>query len=803
MKTFKKTLCLVLALVMIVGTLAMGASADFKDSDKVTYKEAVDVLVGIGTINGDENGYVNPTANLDRASAAKIVAYLVKGKTAADSYSKADTFKDVSRTHWASSYINWAVGQSYLAGDGTGNFLPSGALTGHAFAKMLLCALGYNAKAEGYLGDDWKNNVEEDANEAGLVDGIDNFDYAAVLNRETACQMAFNTLKATMVKYTDNGITIEGDGFKISTDAKREDVKNTSSGYRTNYSGDDGAQNDGLMQFCEKYYSDLALSIDFDDFYRPANIWTYDGDDIGTYADEAEYTATSAVKSGDLYTALKLSAEKKNVIVYTDGNETSTTFDIVKKDKTELGGNGTLLEVYKVNGDYRICLINTYLGKISKVDENKDDETYVSVKPESVKPSGIGATENYVTNAFDDADKDEYVLYTYAITTKAIHSVKLATLEEDLTVTSSKSNTSFTAGGKTYEYSEKTVGDPAKYEDEIDIILDDYGYVIYTANASADDTYAVVLATDVEGGKYVGSSTTHYAQLLFTDGKVEIVEAKANYSAFENQIVKYSVKNDVYTLIDASAVNYKSDGSTVSVNETTNIEGGKISFTVFNASYKGNAKTIYLVASVDKDGDYTFKSYTGYRNVVDVTVANDTDDVYASVVTGDTYAKVVYVLVADDAIDDGTSSSNVLIAAASADGPYKDSAYDGYYTINAIVDGRIVETMIDATEFDSNNSNKLYKTVGYDGDVIDRVGTEATYTKVSGDAEYADDIITLNQTEYVADKDIIVFYIDEDGVITSINVDDIDYTEVDAFVVTDTDSGEVTELYIFEKSTQV
>lgn len=65
MKTLKKTLCLVLALVMVVGTLAFAASADvakpvdnfanYKDAETAkasAYAEAIDVNLGLGIIKG-------------------------------------------------------------------------------------------------------------------------------------------------------------------------------------------------------------------------------------------------------------------------------------------------------------------------------------------------------------------------------------------------------------------------------------------------------------------------------------------------------------------------------------------------------------------------------------------------------------------------------------------------------------------------------------------------------------------------------------------------------------------------------
>ena len=53
MRTLKKSLCLVLALIFVLGLCTIGSNAAFAkytDIDKVTYEEAVDVLSGLGVI---------------------------------------------------------------------------------------------------------------------------------------------------------------------------------------------------------------------------------------------------------------------------------------------------------------------------------------------------------------------------------------------------------------------------------------------------------------------------------------------------------------------------------------------------------------------------------------------------------------------------------------------------------------------------------------------------------------------------------------------------------------------------------
>ena len=168
----KKLLALVLALVMSMSLVTI-SSADFKDADKIDYNEAVDVMNAVGVFIGDDNGNFNPKANLERAQAAKIVAYLLLGNKTAEGLAGSGKFTDVAKTNWAAGFIDYCAATGVVAGVGNGKFDPNGSLTTLQFAKMLLVALGYDAKIEGFTGNDWSINVSAKANQVGLLDGLD------------------------------------------------------------------------------------------------------------------------------------------------------------------------------------------------------------------------------------------------------------------------------------------------------------------------------------------------------------------------------------------------------------------------------------------------------------------------------------------------------------------------------------------------------------------------------------------------------------------------------------------------------
>ena len=214
MRTLKKALCVVLCLVMMAGLCVIGTTAAFDDADKINYKEAVDVLTGIGVINGMGDGTFAPQGTLTRAQAAKIVVFLLKE----DDLKATCNFTDCAG-HWAENFIAVCAGKGIVNGYDETTFGPEDTLTGSQFAKMLLCALGYNAANEGMTGPDWEIGVGTLVKKTKLAAGIKGFDGTKEITREEACQLAFNALFTEEVAYASGGTTISTGDVTITTGA--------------------------------------------------------------------------------------------------------------------------------------------------------------------------------------------------------------------------------------------------------------------------------------------------------------------------------------------------------------------------------------------------------------------------------------------------------------------------------------------------------------------------------------------------------------------------------------------------------
>ena len=210
--------------------MVMGAGAAFTDQDKIVNEEAVDMISALGIVDGYEDDSFQPSKNIERGEAAKMIAVMLNGGKDAIQDATGSSFNDVlgSADAWANKYIEYCVSEKIVAGVGGDRFAPASNVTGTQLAKMLLVSLGYDADKEGYLDDTyWAVNVNADAASAGLYAGVESIDMNAALTRDNAAQMIWNALQAETVRYSLAGQAVKtgdtlletafGDDYAIDT----------------------------------------------------------------------------------------------------------------------------------------------------------------------------------------------------------------------------------------------------------------------------------------------------------------------------------------------------------------------------------------------------------------------------------------------------------------------------------------------------------------------------------------------------------------------------------------------------------
>ena len=213
MRNLKRALSLALAAIMLIGMMVVSASAvsynDLTDKDQIVNKDAVSMLVSLGIIEGKPDGSYAPTENVDRAQMAKMLSVIMnKGVDNSALYQSVNSGLTDITSHWAKGHINYCYTTGIIAGRGNGTFDPSATVTALEAAKMLLVAVGYDPKIEGFEGADWAINVSVRADEQGIFEGFTK-DLSAPLNRDDAALLIYNALDVEMIQsYTTNNYPI-------------------------------------------------------------------------------------------------------------------------------------------------------------------------------------------------------------------------------------------------------------------------------------------------------------------------------------------------------------------------------------------------------------------------------------------------------------------------------------------------------------------------------------------------------------------------------------------------------------------
>ena len=687
----KKFLSLVLALVMTMSlvTVSAGAKTTYTDGGKIVYRDAVDVVSAAGIVDGYEDGSFNPQNTLTRGAAAKIICNMILGPTAASALS-ADTapYSDVPSNHTFAGYIAYCQQQGIISGYSDGTFRPAGTLTGYAFMKMLLGALGYDAEIEKYVGPNWSIAVAKQAlsEDVDLADGNDNFVGTKAVTREEACLYAFNTLKADMVEYENKSTITVGD-IVISDKSKAKVVEDNNNKKGT-------YKKDEILQFCEKYFTKLTGKSTTDDFGRPATEWKYDGDKIGTYPESEDdimvinkvLDGAAVLCSNSDYFGYSKGDFADSVDAYVNGVQETAVKGYSTLNKLEIKA-GDQVEIYENDDDEieTVVVVRYELAIIDEVDDSlsstytKKGASY-SITLESLDEDvSIGGTyyDSYENDSAKElpgfsADTDtEGTALAIAMKGNTVLDSHIAGSEEGkVTGYDAGSKANVTLDGTKYplhsiittssdrETDAYGLKNSFNYDDSTyTIYTDKNGYVIgidETESVKIEDVYYVT-GIAKEDGKYSG---TYYAQAVsladgtITEFKLKESDSDTNKAFFgadagTDAIEKAMKSQDGILESVAGLYTFDKDGSKYTVEQYVGKDAKNLT------SYQTNDSTYYVYA----DGDRTPASIGGDLEKSDsnmkvgskkvylndktnyVKVENVGDDIEVKTVTGGTNVK--------------------------------------------------------------------------------------------------------------------------------------------------------------------
>lgn len=189
-----------MALLLALSAGATEPALDFTDSAGIRNVHAVQMLVDLGLISGDESGSFRPDAPITRAETAKLIACLY---TDAPESAGWGVFADTTES-WAKDYIAYCAEQGIVGGSG-GYFRPQDNVTAQELAKMLLVTLGFEPTR--YSGALWSANVNTDAEENGIYTGFSGR-YNAPVTRDDACLLIYNALQCPAIEGVDPDGTV-------------------------------------------------------------------------------------------------------------------------------------------------------------------------------------------------------------------------------------------------------------------------------------------------------------------------------------------------------------------------------------------------------------------------------------------------------------------------------------------------------------------------------------------------------------------------------------------------------------------
>ena len=830
MKTAKKLLCTVLVLVMAIGLIPFSASAEFTDADKISYNEAVDLLVALKILEGKPGNMFDPLGGLTRAEASAYITRTLLGRAKADKLPDvASKFSDVPANHWASKYIAYCDSMGIIVGIGDNKFGPDDPVRGSHFAVMLMRALGIQpATPDRWMGSTWEMFAVLDGIENGLFEGTD-LDYTANATREEAARYTFNALKwsKTKVSKVKTSYYLEAGPAWNSTFASQTslfDLINDHVAYDTYDKAVQAAsKNVGALlnvhykvyEYSEQYDADvntigelvhnvIKVPTIADAFGRPSSAWVYADDTSnalvtikGTIVKEYH----NVVAASKIYSDLGLSGGEKSTGYYVDGAFSAST--ITYDGKNTFGALGSLTEVYKTgSSSYRVVTVNTYIGKVT---EKKAATPAAAAYIEISQVVSGGTTITWADDGQIDPDKfvkkfettdfakDNFVLYTAALNSDGKYSIKSAVLAEPIkvvpTYVTSASGGSFSVGSTNYNYNAtcKQTGrvgaTDVSGKKEVTVYVDFYGNAIMVADGSQiPDTYAVLLyMKKTDANTWTGTAASYVARLLLPDATLkDFAVSETTY----NTIVTAMGSLTESTLI-GRIVKYV-EGTTTAL-EIKGDNGGALSLVrnvpTVTGSIIANSNTVFLV-DIDSTTGVSYKSYKGISAIP--ATLKSTTPAKTWIWAENDIAK--YVFIADADANLGAAKTELMYVVAGSQAVNTDTEVGTYYTYTYILNGTINDELKFKNAYDVPGvGDQFWNVVNRDGALVTG-GTPVTLAAgsilkgtatLNAKADATGSVVHLKVTdgtynsEYYSYTDATKVFLIKDGDASGIGFDDI------------------------------
>lgn len=550
------------------------------DVSGTRYEEPVQILSALNIMVGDENGEFRLDDTIIRSEVAKMAVHTMGLEDAADASKGQTKFDDVSKDHWANGYINLAVEQGIIVGDGDGNFRPNSPITYAEAMTIMVRATGYAVPAEQNGG--YPQGYVKTGNSNGLSKNVLGSTHEEI-SRGNVAYLTANALDVNLMEQTGFGEnsryevtdkTLLKDNHKVTKEIGQVTaVGNSSLTGSSNLNKNQVKIGNEIFETSFNMNSLLGYNVEY--YLRKDG-----GESKIILAIPVQSQNNELTISADLFS--KLSSKNGNTVVEYFKDESAS-----KALRAEIAKNAIL--VY--NGKYEemateLIDMSDKAGKLTMLDTNKDGKydivfvkSYENIVVDKVFSSGK-IEDKYSSKTLKLDEDVDYVI------TKGLEEVEVSELKEYdvLSVAASLDNKLFDISLST-----KTVEGKVTGKDSNGVRINGEKYKV-AAN------YPAEISIGTEGVFY-----------LDVDGKIAATDKAVNSAENYGYLIRAhfsSTANDraTFKIFTSEGKTVTFDGNAkIKFNGKSNVKASEVVDTINGADNKTEAQLItYTVNSDDK-----------------------------------------------------------------------------------------------------------------------------------------------------------------------------------------------------------
>ena len=413
-----------IALSALLSIAAPASAAIPSDVKGTRYEEPVQILSALKIMVGDENGEFRLDDTIIRSEVTKMAVHVLGLEDAAESAKGQTMFDDVSTDHWANGYINLAVSQGIIEGDGDGNFRPNAPITYAEAMTIMVRATGYTVSAEGKGG--YPQGYIQVATSNGLTKNVQGSS-AEEISRGNVAYLTTNALESRLMEQTGFGSgasyeitdkTLLKDYLKVTKDSGQIiAIENTSLSGSSNLGKNQIKIGDKIYDAAYNMNDLLGYNVEY--YVKEYK----DGSNELILAMPIKNKNNELIISADLFS--KLTTKNNNTAIEYYSSESSS-----KVSSAELDKNAVLI----YNGKYEdmdtsLLDMSDKSGSITLLDTNKDSKYDIAFVKSYENIVVDSATSNKISDKYSETilKLDDNVDYRI---TKGLEEISISDLNE-------------------------------------------------------------------------------------------------------------------------------------------------------------------------------------------------------------------------------------------------------------------------------------------------------------------------------------------------------------------------------------